>query len=59
MEENNYDWNEFTRITAREFMCQFIRNGYPNSNSELLIAERSVRWAEALTEQLKKIEKPE
>ena len=50
----NLDWDEFTQISAREFMCCFIRNGYPNTNSEDYIAERSVRWAKALTDKLRK-----
>ena len=54
------DWNEFTRISAREFMCQTIRKGdYWNEHSEANVAERSVRWAVALTEELKKLEKEE
>jgi len=52
----NLDWDEFTQVSAREFMCCFIRNGYPNTNSEDFIAERSVRWAKALTKALKKLE---
>lgn len=51
-----WDWDDFTKISAREFMCRFIRNGYPNAYSEQQIAERSVRWAKALTEELKKLE---
>lgn len=51
-----WDWDDFTKISAREFMCRFIRNGYPNAYSEQQIAERSVRWAKALTEELKKME---
>ena len=51
-----WDWNDFTKESARAFMCQFIRNGYPNENSEEYIAKRSVRWAKALTEELKKLE---
>lgn len=51
-----WDWDDFTKNSAREFMCMFIRNGYPNAYSEQLIAERSVRWAKALTEELKKLE---
>ena len=51
-----WDWDDFTKVSAREFMCRFIRNGYPNAYSEQQIAERSVRWAKALTEELKKLE---
>ena len=51
-----WDWDDFTKISAREFMCRFIRNGYPHAYSEQQIAERSVRWAKALTEELKKLE---
>ena len=57
--QRNWDWDDFTKVTAREFMCQFIRNGYPNTNSEAYISERSVRWAKALTDELKKLYKDE
>ena len=57
--QRNWDWDDFTKVTAREFMCQFIRNGYPNTNSEAYIAERSVRWAKALTAELRKEEEKE
>jgi hypothetical protein len=54
--QRDWDWYDFTKVTAREFMCQFIRNGYPNAYSEAEIAERSVRWVKALTEALRKDE---
>ena len=52
-----WDWDDFTKISAREFMSQFIRGGnYRTYESETHVAERSVRWAKALTEELKKLE---
>lgn len=57
--QRGWDWDDFTKVTAREFMCSFIRNGYPGTNSEDYIAERSVRWAMALTNELKKKLEPD
>lgn len=52
-----WDWDDFTKNSAREFMSQFIRGGnYRTYESEQHVAERSVRWAKALTEELKKLE---
>ena len=47
------DWNEFTANAAKDILVGFIRGGYENSFAEEKYAKRAVRWAMALTEELK------
>ena len=51
--QDDWDWEKFTAITAREAFIEFIDKGIPHDRAEKQIAERAVRWAIALTKELR------
>ena len=54
--QDDWGWEKFTATAAKDLLVAFIRGGYPHSGAEKQMAERAVRWAKALTEELRKDE---
>ena len=51
--QDDWEWEKFTANAAKDLLVGFIRGGYSNERAEKHYAERAVRWAMALTEELK------
>ena len=51
--QDDWEWNKFTANAAKDLLVGFIRGGYSHEHAEKHYAERAVRWAMALTEELR------